>query len=356
MAAVATATDTTTVFAPLAGSVVCIEGAIGVGKSTLGRALERYARRCNVDVHFEREQRHEPMLARFVSAPQRYGFVFQTTMLGDALNRQHTCRALADRGVVTLLERGAVGNNIFGRLNHALGNLSDDEYAFYESLLPRGPLDAGCDLTVYLHVSYDVALRRMGVRADPAEKGYASSYLRALNDAYFRRMVALALSGARVACVLWDGELERIVQAASALVDEPWRRSDSSLALLARSDSDTSDDAPRELDALLRYAAHTIARSEPALTLAPPSADALPILVPLPASPRAMDSDGWARLDDDEDDADPHVAWHEEAAVDSARCARSLDWAVYEATCAHGHGAITEILAPRAHRSRFRNN
>jgi len=198
-------------------SVVCIDGKIGAGKSTFGRALERVARALNIDVHFERERRQECVLAKFVSDPRAYGALFQMVMLEDSINRQHTCEVVARRGALALLERGPVGNSVFAALNHALGNISERDYEFYASALPAKPFGK-TSVLVYLHVSHDVALRRMGVRGDPAEKGYDETYLLALDDAYFSRMVRELVAGALIAPVPWSHQIEQLCDGADGLV------------------------------------------------------------------------------------------------------------------------------------------
>lgn len=188
----------------LSGLSIALDGKIGVGKSALGRFLARLAATLGIDAHFSRESRHERLLDMYVRDPRYFGFAFQLVMCTDAVNRSVTCNLLAARGSLSLMERSPFGNRIFARLNFRDGNIVAKDYEFYERMLPLSLFES---LHVYLHVSHSVALRRMGIRGDPAEAGYDAAYLARNDDAHFREVLWALSQGAPVVPVPWDSEV-----------------------------------------------------------------------------------------------------------------------------------------------------
>jgi deoxyadenosine/deoxycytidine kinase len=239
-----------------AGAVVCIDGKIGAGKSSLGAALRRVAEAVGMDVHFERERRHAALLELYIGAPRDYGALFQMIMLEDARNRLHTSEVVACRGALALLERGVLGNSVFAGVNARDGMISENDYKFYRRALPLRPA-GDTRLLVYLHVSHGVALHRMGVRGVESEKKYDNAYLLRLDDAYFRAICGELAAGAAVAPVPWDCACAPLDAPASAPAD----------ALTLSLSATRVPLVARDLVALARYAAAVASGAKISFTL-----------------------------------------------------------------------------------------
>lgn len=155
---------------------MAIEGVIGVGKTTLARLLQPMF---DAEILLEAFEEN-PFLSDFYGDRRRYAFQTQIFFL---LSRYHQQRD----AVPEALSRGHLISDytfdkdaLFARLN-----LSGDELATYyrlhaalaERLLPP-------DLTVYLRVRTDVALRRIAWRDRPYERNMDADYIGRLNHAY----------------------------------------------------------------------------------------------------------------------------------------------------------------------------
>jgi deoxyguanosine kinase len=155
---------------------LAIEGVIGVGKTTLARLLHPMFDAGLLLEAFE----ENPFLSDFYADRRRYAFQTQIFFL---LSRYHQQR---DR-VPSALAQGALVSDytfqkdaLFARLN-----LEGDELETYfklhaalaERLHPP-------DLTVYLRVDTDTALRRIALRDRSYERDMDQAYIARLNRAY----------------------------------------------------------------------------------------------------------------------------------------------------------------------------
>ena len=155
---------------------LAIEGVIGVGKTTLARLLSPRFDAVLLLEAFEQN----PFLSDFYADRRRYAFQTQIFFL---LSRYHQQRD----GVPQALAQGSLisdytfqKDSLFARLN-----LEGDELETYfklhaalaERLQPP-------DLTVYLQVETETALRRIALRDRPYERDMDRDYIARLNRAY----------------------------------------------------------------------------------------------------------------------------------------------------------------------------
>ncbi len=155
---------------------IAIEGAIGVGKTSLAKILaNQFGWRL-----VQEEVGHNPFLERFYENPRKFAFQTQLFFL---LSRYRQQRELAQGN---LFEKGVVSDYVLAKDKiFALINLEDDEIALYDSiyrlLLPTVPRP---DLVIYLQARPEVLLSRVRKRGVEYERNISLDYLRVLSDAY----------------------------------------------------------------------------------------------------------------------------------------------------------------------------
>lgn len=155
---------------------IAIEGAIGVGKSSLAKILaNQYGWRL-----VQEEVGHNPFLERFYENPRKYAFQTQLFFL---LSRYRQQRELAQGN---LFEKGVISDYVLAKDKiFALINLEDDEISLYDSiyrlLVPTIPRP---DLVIYLQARPEVLLSRVRKRGVEYERNISLDYLKTLSDAY----------------------------------------------------------------------------------------------------------------------------------------------------------------------------
>jgi deoxyadenosine/deoxycytidine kinase len=159
--------------------VIVIEGQIGVGKTTMGEMMEQ-----QFDVSLYRELQHpetHALLDRFYADQRRWAFTLQIHFL----NERFRMIKQIHRDGGGILDRSIFGDRIFAEVLHADGEMNDEEFMTYSTLLEnmlehaRNP-----DLLVYLDCSVDTALDRIRQRNRGLEAGIPREYLERLNARY----------------------------------------------------------------------------------------------------------------------------------------------------------------------------
>ncbi len=155
---------------------IVIEGAIGVGKTSLAKILaNQFGWRL-----VQEEVGHNPFLERFYEDPRKFAFQTQLFFL---LSRYRQQRELAQGN---LFEKGVVSDYVLAKDKiFALINLEDDEISLYDSiyrlLVPTVPRP---DLVIYLQARPEVLLSRVRKRGVEYERNISLDYLKTLSDAY----------------------------------------------------------------------------------------------------------------------------------------------------------------------------
>lgn len=169
----------------LRGAIILVEGIIGAGKSTLAHKLHLLLKKVDIPVLFLEEEVDPYMLDLFLSDMRKYAFAFQMLML---VQRQKTyIRALEfarKENGVAIIDRSLYGDLAFGLLHNDYGNISEQEWKAYESVMASSPLpQPSCIL--YLEVSPEVALERIKARNRGKESSsYTLEYLHDLDTNY----------------------------------------------------------------------------------------------------------------------------------------------------------------------------
>ena len=157
---------------------VAIEGAIGVGKTTLAKKL---AATFNYDTLLEEAEKN-PFLERFYqdrashALPTQLFFLFQRAQQIQALRQDDLFQPI--RVADFLIDK----DPLFAQVT-----LDEDELNIYQQVYDQITIDAPKpDLVIYLQAPIDVLLRRIRQRGISSEQNIDEEYLDTLNDAYTR--------------------------------------------------------------------------------------------------------------------------------------------------------------------------
>ena len=164
---------------------VAVEGAIGVGKTTLARALaEHWQARLLLE-----QPADNPFLERYYRCmDQRQGDwrgnpLALQTQLSFLFQRIEQLAALGQPG---MFERGVVSDFVFAKdAIFAALVLDDEDLAVYRQIHKRhSARSPEPTLVIWLHAEPDTLLARVHQRARPMERHLSEDYLRALSQAY----------------------------------------------------------------------------------------------------------------------------------------------------------------------------
>jgi len=154
---------------------IVIEGAIGVGKTTLARLLQDHLDTALLLEVFE----ENPFLSKFYESRAQYAFQTQMFfLLSRYRQQQHVPQTLARGGLIS--DYMFAKDWLFARLN-----LAGDEWEVYQqiqaALAEQIPLP---DLIVYLQADTDVLMGRIAQRDRPYERAMARDYIDELRQTY----------------------------------------------------------------------------------------------------------------------------------------------------------------------------
>lgn len=155
---------------------VCVEGVIGVGKTTLARMMsERFDFFSALEVVEE-----NPFLANFYEDRERWAFQTQLFFLLSRYSQQNEISKSLNSG------RSVVADYIFNKDRiFAMMNLSGDQMNLYDKVF--GILDSHVskpDIVVYLRASMETLMKRIAMRDRVFERNMDKDYIRSLINAY----------------------------------------------------------------------------------------------------------------------------------------------------------------------------
>jgi len=157
--------------------IICIDGVVGAGKSTLGEILAK-----ELDIMlFEEPVLNNPILDKFYYDKKRYSFPLQIFFLNKRFKMIKEANLL--EGCV--MDRSIYGDVIFARMLMEDGDMAEEEFELYEELL-YNMLEhlAPPKLMIYLESSVDGAIEKICRRGRDYEKIVPRSYWESLNKNY----------------------------------------------------------------------------------------------------------------------------------------------------------------------------
>ena len=160
----------------LNNKLIIIEGAIGVGKTSLVLQLsDQFNAKCNLEVVEE-----NPFLVKFYSDIERYAFQTQIFFLLSRYRQQIELAQMDLFHQLIFSDYLFAKDRIFAHLN-----LSGSELSMYEKLynimsknIPKP------DLIVYLQASTELLMKRIALRDRPFERKMSYEYMMRLNSTY----------------------------------------------------------------------------------------------------------------------------------------------------------------------------
>lgn len=161
---------------------IAIEGAIGIGKTTLTRLLqEEFQAELLLEIFEE-----NPFLRLFYTDRERYAFQTQVFFLLSRYRQQHDVIPAVLTRSTLISDYTFAKDRLFAHLN-----LQGDELEMYERmyaiLAEKIPLP---DLVVYLKADTDVLMQRIELRDRVYERDMDRNYIDSVNQAYERFFAA----------------------------------------------------------------------------------------------------------------------------------------------------------------------
>ena len=168
----------------LAGSIITLEGLIGVGKSTLGISLENYLNKIGIKARFFPEYLCEPLLKQYISDMKKYSYSFQIIMLQKRLEIYQKAHQYSLTGGIAIVDRSLIGDYTFAKMQNQAGFISSEEMEVYLSIMNQEITIEPTNI-IFLDCLPEVAYQRMIGRGNQAEKkGYSIDYFEKLSEAY----------------------------------------------------------------------------------------------------------------------------------------------------------------------------
>jgi deoxyadenosine/deoxycytidine kinase len=189
-------------YSKLRGCVVGTEGLMSAGKTTLGTAIAKFLNDLGIPAEFFQENIDENLLHLFYSNPKAHAFAFQTYMLRSCIaNLEKATERARATGKICIIDRCTWGNAVFATLQREEGNISDEEWATYLSILRSGE-KYNVDYVIYLDRHPAACHETIAVRGRQSEAAIPLSYLEKLERHYTTNLILHLEKGASNAVVL----------------------------------------------------------------------------------------------------------------------------------------------------------
>lgn len=162
-------------------SVITIAGTVGVGKSTMTKAL---AKALNFKTSFEKVDSN-PYLDKFYADFNRWSFHLQIYFLAERFKEQ---KKIFEYGGGFIQDRSIYEDTgIFAKMHYEKGTMSEVDYETYTNLfeaMVMTPYFPHPDLLIYLEGSLDDILSRIKVRGRPMEQQTPVEYWEEMHKRY----------------------------------------------------------------------------------------------------------------------------------------------------------------------------
>ncbi len=155
---------------------ITVEGAIGVGKTTLAKRL---ASTFNYEMMLERAEEN-PFLGQFYKNRKQNALATQLFFLFQRAQQIQEVRQQDLFSPIRVADFLIDKDMLFAKVN-----LSEEEYKLYQQVYAQMTIDAPRpDLVIYLQAPVDTLMRRINHRGVPIEQMIDREYIEELNQAY----------------------------------------------------------------------------------------------------------------------------------------------------------------------------
>lgn len=155
---------------------IAVEGAIGVGKTSL---CKRLAEKLSGEVLLEKAEEN-PFLDKFYSNPEQFAFQTQLFFLMQRAQQVSELRQTDMFQQVRIADFLMDKDSLFAKVN-----LSQDEFELYMQVYQHLTINAPKpDLVVYLQAPSEVLMQRIQKRGIRSERFITHAYLKQISDAY----------------------------------------------------------------------------------------------------------------------------------------------------------------------------
>lgn len=162
-------------------SVITVAGTVGVGKSTMTKAL---ARELGFRTSFEKVDGN-PYLDAFYHDFERWSFHLQIYFLAERFKEQ---KRIFEYGGGFVQDRSIYEDTgIFAKMHVEKGTMSETDYDTYKNLfdaMVMTPYFPHPDLLIYLEGSFEDILDRIKMRGRPMEQQTPISYWKEMHERY----------------------------------------------------------------------------------------------------------------------------------------------------------------------------
>ncbi|WP_436854917.1 deoxynucleoside kinase [Staphylococcus caeli] len=162
-------------------AIITIAGTVGVGKSTLTKAL---AERFNFRTSFENVD-HNPYLDKFYNDFERWSFHLQIYFLAERFKEQ---KRMFEYGGGFIQDRSIYEDvDIFAKMHQEQGTMSPEDFETYSQLfnaMVMTPYFPKPDVLIYLECDYDDVIRRIQQRGRQMEIETDATYWKKLFQRY----------------------------------------------------------------------------------------------------------------------------------------------------------------------------
>lgn len=158
-------------------NIICIEGVVGAGKTTLGELL---AKELSIEF-FQEPYIDNPFLDKFYSNKERYSLLSQMYFLNKRIEIIEEASKLNG----CIMDRSIYGDYLFAKMHLKNKFMTEDEFSLYHSFWEKlisvrtNPI-----LIIYLETSVENAMRKIKERGREFELGVEKEYWSSLNEEY----------------------------------------------------------------------------------------------------------------------------------------------------------------------------
>lgn len=158
-------------------NIICIEGVVGAGKTTLGELL---AKELSIEF-FQEPYIDNPFLDKFYSNKERYSLLSQMYFLNKRIEIIEEASKLNG----CIMDRSIYGDYLFAKMHLRNKFMTEDEFSLYHSFWEKlisvrtNPI-----LIIYLETSVENAMRKIKERGREFELGVEKEYWNSLNEEY----------------------------------------------------------------------------------------------------------------------------------------------------------------------------